>query len=354
MNVIDLAERRWLPDSLVRRGMRRLMAKRLKSETAGDENARAARFQQFVRELDASPIAVETQAANRQHYEVPAQFFRLHLGPRLKYSCCLYATGRESLAGAEEAMLASYADRAGLADGQRILDLGCGWGSFALWAATRFPRSTVIGLSNSHGQREYIEAAAARRGLTNLAIRTGNIVDFEFEAGDVGPGFDRIVSIEMLEHMKNYRQLFAKLARWLADEGRVFVHVFANRQLAYHFEDKQSDDWMSRYFFTGGTMPSFELFKHFDDDLEIEKRWWVSGRHYERTANDWLRHMDNAEKAIMEIFRATYGEGDARIWFARWRMFYMAVAELFGFDEGRQWGVAHYRFAKRGTAEIDG
>ncbi len=353
MNVIDLAERRWLPDSWVRAGMRRLMVKRLKSESAGDDAARGARFRQFVRELDASPIAIETQSANRQHYEVPAQFFRLHLGPRLKYSCCLFATGRESLAGAEEAMLASYADRAGLADGQRILDLGCGWGSFALWAAARFPRSTVIGLSNSHGQREYIEAAAAKRGLTNLTIRTGNIVDYEFDANEVGAGFDRIVSIEMFEHMKNYRQLFAKIARWLADEGRVFVHVFANRQLAYHFEDKETDDWMSRYFFTGGTMPSFDLFKHFDDDLQVEKRWWVSGRHYERTANDWLRHMDNAEHAVMDIFRATYGDGDARLWFARWRMFYMAVAELFGYDEGRQWGVAHYRFARRGVAEID-
>ena len=353
MNAIDLAERRWLPDSWVRGGMRRLMAKRLKSESAGGDAARAARLEQFIGELDASPIAIETQSANRQHYEVPAQFFRLHLGPRLKYSCCLYATGRETLAGAEEAMLATYSDRAGLADGQRILDLGCGWGSFALWAASRFPRSTVIGLSNSQGQREFIEAAAARRGLSNLTIRAGNIVDFEFDANDVGPGFDRIVSIEMFEHMKNYRRLFAKVAGWLAEEGRVFLHVFANRQLAYHFEDKQRDDWMTRYFFTGGTMPSFDLFKRFDGDLRVEKRWWISGRHYERTANDWLRHMDSAENAIMEVFRATYGEADARIWFARWRMFYMAVAELFGFDEGRQWGVAHYRLAKRGAAEID-
>jgi cyclopropane-fatty-acyl-phospholipid synthase len=353
MNAIDLAERRWLPDSWVRAGMRRLIAKRLKSETRGDETERAARFEQFVRELDASPIAIETQSANRQHYEMPARFFRLHLGPRMKYSCCLYATGRETVAGAEEAMLATYAERCDMIDGQRILDLGCGWGSFALWAAARFPRSTVVALSNSRGQREYIEAAAAERGLHNLTVRTGDIVDFEFDAGDLGGGFDRIVSIEMFEHMKNYRMLFAKLARWLADEGRVFVHVFANRRVAYPFEDEEDDDWMSRYFFTGGTMPSFDLFKRFDDDLEIEQRWWVSGRHYERTANDWLRHMDAAESAIMDIFRATYGEADARIWFARWRMFYMAVAELFGFDEGKQWGVAHYRFARRGTIDRD-
>lgn len=352
MNVIDLAERRWLPDALVRAGMRRMMAKRLRDETRGDDATVAARQQRFVAELAASPIAVETQSANRQHYEVPARFFKLHLGPRLKYSSCLYASGRETLAGAEEAMFGVYADRAELADGQRVLDLGCGWGSFALWTAARYPRSTVVGLSNSHGQREYIEAEAEARGLRNLVVRTGDIVDFEFDDDELRGGFDRIVSIEMFEHMKNYQLLFAKVARWLADDGRVFVHVFANRRVAYPFEDRESDDWMTRYFFTGGTMPSFDLFKSFDNDLAIEKRWWVSGRHYERTANDWLHHMDAAEAPIMEVFRETYG-ADARLWFGRWRMFYMAVAELFGFDEGAVWGVGHYRFVKAGSAPRD-
>ncbi len=329
--------------------MRRLIAGRLKAETRGGADAIAERGKRFVDELAASPIAIETQAANRQHYEVPAAFFKLHLGPRLKYSSCLYATGRESLAGAEEAMLAAYADRAQLADGQRILDLGCGWGSFALWASARYPHATVVALSNSRGQREFIEAEAASRGLRNLVVRTGNVVDHEFDAADVGGGFDRIVSVEMFEHMKNYGLLFAKLARWLADDGRVFVHVFAHRQVAYHFEDVDADDWMSRYFFTGGTMPGFDLFASFDEDLVIEDRWWISGRHYERTANDWLRRMDAAEEPIMAIFRATYGP-DARVWFKRWRMFYMAVAELFGFREGSQWGVAHYRFVKGSKA----
>jgi cyclopropane-fatty-acyl-phospholipid synthase len=354
MNVVDLAERRWLPDSVVRAGMRRLMAKRLKTETRGDDDAIAARQKAFIEELAASPIAIETQSANTQHYEVPAEFFKLHLGPRLKYSSCLYATGRESLPGAEVAMFAAYADRAGLADGQRILDLGCGWGSFSLWAATRFPRATIVGLSNSHGQRQYIEAEAASRGLDNVTIRTGNIVDFEFEVDDLQGGFDRIVSIEMFEHMKNYGLLFKKVANWLVSDGRVFVHVFANRHVAYHFEDRESDDWMTRYFFTGGTMPSFDLFKSFNDDLVVEKRWWVSGRHYQRTANDWLHGMDAARAQIMDVFRATYGEADARIWFGRWRMFYMAVAELFGFDGGGEWGVAHYRFAKADQASIKG
>ena len=352
MNLIDLAERRWLPDSVVRSGMRRLMGKRLQTELRGSERELTARQEAFVQELAASPIAIETQSANRQHYEVPAEFFKLHLGPRLKYSSCLYATGRENLDGAEAAMFSLYADRAELLDGQRILDLGCGWGSFSLWAAARYPRATIVALSNSRGQREYIEAECRARGLTNVTVHTGNIVDFEFPdaafGSPVGPRFDRIVSIEMFEHMKNYGLLFEKVARWLADQGRVFVHVFANRDIAYHFEDRESDDWMTRYFFTGGTMPSFDLFKRFDRDLVVEKRWWCSGRHYERTANDWLAGMDAAKEPIMAVFRETYGRADAHLWFGRWRMFYMAVAELFGYGGGETWGVAHYRFAKKG------
>ncbi len=352
-DAIGLAEHRRLPDALVRFGMRRLMARRLRHETRGGEDEVAERQRLFVEELAASPIAIETQAANHQHYEVPAEFFRLHLGSRMKYSSCLYATGRESLDGAEQAMFGAYADRAGLEDGQRVLDLGCGWGSFALWAAARYQKSTIIGLSNSHGQREHVEAKAAELGIRNLTIRTGDIVDFEFGRDDLRGGFDRVVSIEMFEHMKNYRLLFAKVARWLADDGRVFVHVFANRHVAYHFDDREADDWMTRYFFTGGTMPSFDLFKSFADDLEVEKRWWVSGRHYERTANDWLGRMDAAAAPIMKVFEATYGAADAKLWFARWRIFYMAVAELFGYDDGAQWGVAHYRFAKTGRAVRD-
>ena len=347
MNLIDLAERGLVPDSLVRAGIRHLLKKRLAIETAPNASQREARLKRFLDELDASPIAIETSSANAQHYEVPAEFFRLHLGPRLKYSCCLYPDGRENLAGAEEAMLALYAERAEIVNGQRILDLGCGWGSLSLWLAARFPAARVVGLSNSHGQREFIMARARERGLTNLIIVTGNIVDFDFPAEGIAAGFDRIVSIEMFEHMKNYRRLFAKVARWLAHDGRLFVHVFAHRHAAYHFEDKAADDWMSRYFFTGGTMPSFDLFDRFGDDLAVVEKWWVPGTHYQRTANHWLAHMDAARAPIMEVFRASYGERDARLWFHRWRMFYMAVAELFGYAHGTEWGVAHYRFARR-------
>lgn len=350
MNAIGLAERRRLPDALIRLGMRRRMARRLRSENRGDDDAIAARQRKFVEELDDSPISVDLRSAIHRRYDVPAAFFKLHLGARMKDSSCLYATGRESLDGAEQAMFGAYADRAGLEDGQRILDLGCRWGSFALWAAARYRRSTIVALSDSVAHREHIESQAAALGLGNLVVRTGGIGDFEFEALDLDGGFDRIVSIEMLEHVKNYRLLFAKVAGWLTEDGRVFVHVFANRHVAHHFQGRPADDWMQRHFATGCTMPSFDLFKQFPDDLEVEKRWWISGRHYERTANDWLRQMDAAEGPITKVFEATYGAADARLWFMRWRLFYMAVAELFGFDEGAQWGVAHYRFAKTGRA----
>jgi cyclopropane-fatty-acyl-phospholipid synthase len=342
MTLIDLCERGYVPDAFARFGMRGLIGRRLAEESLGDPAARHAGFE---RELRASPIAIETQAANAQHYEVPAEFFRLHLGPRLKYSCCLYDAPGTTLAQAEEAMLAMYAQRAGLADGQRILDLGCGWGSLSLWLAARYPRAQVTGLSNSNGQREFIEARARERGLANLRILTGNVADHEFAAGEAG--FDRVLSIEMFEHMRNYQALLAKIARWLAPGGKLFVHVFAHRALAYPFEVKDGSDWMSRYFFTGGLMPSARLLGAFQDDLRLAQQWWVDGTHYERTANDWLAGMDARRDEILRVFTAGYGPGEARLWLQRWRMFYMAVAELFGYRGGSEWGVAHYLFERR-------
>ena len=346
MNVIDLCERGLIPDSLTRLGMRQLMRRRLTDEAAHDGEVRSRRFNEFLSELRASPIAINTQDANAQHYEVPAEFFHLHLGPRLKYSCGFYPSGRETLAQAEEHMFELYAQRAELVDGLRILDLGCGWGSLSLWLAERYPNSQIVGLSNSHGQREFIEQRARVRGLNNLRIVTGNIVEFEFPSAGVDSGFDRVISIEMFEHMKNYGLLLAKIARWLNDEGKLFVHIFAHKLLAYHFEVQGQSDWMSQYFFTGGTMPSENLLLNFQDDLRIEQQWWVDGRHYEKTSNHWLAGMDAKKAEILRVFAPTYGDQSA-IWFQRWRMFYMAVAELFGYAEGNEWGVAHYRFAKR-------
>jgi len=343
----ELCERGLIPDVLARRGMRGLMKQRLLDEAIDNGEERSRRFNRLLGELRSSPIAIETQGANSQHYEVPAAFFHAHLGPRLKYSGCLYQSGRETLAQAEEAMLALYAERAQLRDGQRILDLGCGWGSLSLWLAERYPNAQIVGLSNSHGQRTFIEQQASARGLKNLQIITGNVVDFDFAAGGVAADFDRVMSIEMFEHMKNYQLLLAKVARWMKPEGKLFVHVFAHRLLAYHFEVQDGTDWMTQYFFIGGTMPSESLFAYFQDDVKLLRHWWVSGQHYERTANHWLANMDRARAQIMPLFRSTYGERDAAVWFQRWRMFYMAVAELFGYEQGNQWGVAHYLFEPR-------
>jgi cyclopropane-fatty-acyl-phospholipid synthase len=345
--VIDWCERGLVPDSVARLGMRRLMRSRLSTESRGGPEAILRRSNALIRELRESPIAIDTAAANAQHYEVPSDFFRLHLGSCLKYSCCLYTTGDETLDQAEIAMLELYAERAGLCDGQRILDLGCGWGSLSLWLAARYPNAHIVGLSNSRGQREYIEGEARRRKLSNLRIHTGDVNTFEFAPEDVARGFDRVLSIEMFEHMKNYSRLLAKIARWMDDQGKLFVHIFAHRELAYHFQVADESDWMTRYFFTGGIMPAQALLLHFQDHVRIEEQWWVDGRHYERTANDWLLRLDAARSAIEPVFLAAYGLGEADRWIQRWRMFYMAVAELFGYAAGTQWGVAHYRFAKR-------
>jgi cyclopropane-fatty-acyl-phospholipid synthase len=345
--LIRCCERGWVPDGVIRLGMRRLMLQRLRDEALNDNATRSERLNRLLDDLRESPIAIETQAANNQHYELPASIFVEHLGPHLKYSCCFYPQGDETLEQAETAMLELYASRAELADGQRVLDLGCGWGSLSLWLAERYPRSRIVALSNSHGQRALIEARAAQRGLTNLQVVTGNIVDFEFDDAQLAGGFDRVVSIEMFEHMKNYGLLLEKIARWMRKDAKLFVHIFAHRTLAYHFQSEDRSDWMSRYFFTGGTMPSEHLLLNFQDHIHIERQWWVSGTHYERTATQWLTALDGAKHRVMPLLIDTYGAHDAAIWLQRWRMFYMAVAELFGFANGNEWGVAHYRFQKR-------
>ena len=278
---------------------------------------------------------------------MPAEFFHKHLGDKLKYSCCLYPQGNETLDQAEELMLNLYIERLGVEDGMRILDLGCGWGSVSLWLAGRFRQSEVVGLSNSNGQRAFILEQARARGINNLKIITGNIAEYEMPPEHLGEGFDRVISIEMFEHMKNYGLLLRKISGWMKADAKLFVHIFVHKLLAYHFEGKTQSDWMTRYFFRGGTMPSENLLLNFQDDLRVQKTWWVSGQHYEKTSNHWLANMDARKAEIMPVFEQCYGQKDAAIWFQRWRMFYMAVAELFGYDGGNQWGVGHYLFDKR-------
>lgn len=339
--LLGWAERGWIADSLVRHGIRRLCAQRLRQERGDGVEEQAHRLQSLIDSLRESPIAMDTEAANRQHYELPAEFFKLCLGPRLKYSCCFYPTGSESLAEAEEAMLQLYAERAELANHQSILELGCGWGSLTLWMAERFPGSHILAVSNSRSQRVHIEAECRRRGLFNVEVMTCDVNTLQLGAAQ----FDRCVSIEMFEHMRNYEQLLARVADWLKPGGKLFVHIFAHRTLMYPFETLGDDNWLGRHFFTGGLMPSVDSLLWFQRDLSLEQRWLVGGEHYRRTANHWLERQDSQREKVMPVLAQVYGS-NASLWFQRWRMFWMACAELFGYADGQEWLVAHYRFVR--------
>ncbi len=336
---IGLAERGLLPDPLLRLGIRRLCAERLRQEYAGDwfERLRAR-----IHELRQSPIAIETEAANTQHYEVPPAFFVASLGRRLKYSSCYYPTGRETLDEAELAMLDLYLERGEFRDGQDVLELGCGWGSLTLTLAERFPNSRITGVSNSAFQREFIEARARERGLGNVRILTRDVNRLELDAAT----FDRCISIEMFEHMRNYETLLGRISSWLRPGGKLFVHIFCHREVCYPFERDGDHDWMARHFFTGGLMPSADTLLWFQRDLRIEEQWRVPGTHYEKTANHWLQNQDARRDAVLKILAEAYGDDRALLWHQRWRMFWMACAELFGYRDGSEWLVGHYRFAK--------
>ena len=339
--LLGLAERGLLPDALLRLGIRRLCAERLRAESAGGLDAQAETFARRIDELRRSPVAIHTDAANAQHYELPPKFFQLCLGKRLKYSCALYPTGGETLDQAEEAMLRAYGERAELADGQEILELGCGWGSLTLWMAAQYPNARITAVSNSRPQREHIEAQCRARGLGNVTVLTCDVNRLQLDAGR----FDRCVSIEMFEHMRNYQTLLGNVASWLKPGGKLFVHIFAHRTLMYPFETEGEDNWMGRHFFTGGLMPASDTLLWFQRDLRIERRWHVDGTHYEKTANHWLENQDRNRDAVMAVLREAYG-AQAGLWFQRWRMFWMACAELFGYASGQEWLVAHYRFVR--------
>jgi cyclopropane-fatty-acyl-phospholipid synthase len=340
---IRWAERGWLPDRLLRFGIRRLCAERLRDENRGGVEAMAERQRRCMEMLRGSPIAIETDAANAQHYELPPAFFERCLGRQLKYSACYWDEHTAGLDAAEARMLELYGERAELADGQRILELGCGWGSLTLWMAARYPDARITAVSNSRPQREFIEARCAERGLRNVDILTADVNRLVLDEGR----FDRVVSIEMFEHMRNYQQLLRRIGRWLRPDGKLFVHIFCHRTLAYPFESAGADNWMGRHFFTGGLMPAADTLLHFQDDLAIEARWLLPGTHYQRTANAWLENQDRHRDAVLDVLRRTYGVNDAGLWNQRWRMFWMACAELFGHAEGSEWMIAHYRFRRR-------
>lgn len=334
MSLLSLAiegvERGWVPDFAVRSAIRDLCAARLR-QTAGEST------EQFVEQLRGSPIALATDKANEQHYEVPAEFFAQVLGLHRKYSCCYWLPGVESLDEAEAAALRETCSRAEIADGMEILELGCGWGSLSLWMAEHYPQSRITAVSNSASQRQFIEGEAARRGLGNLRVLTADMNTFDAD----GP-FDRVISVEMFEHMRNYEQLLERIAGWLKPDGKLFVHVFCHRKHAYPFESEGAANWMGRYFFTGGIMPSQDLLCRFNRDLQVSQQWLWSGGHYQKTAEAWLTRLDARQADIMPIMRETYGPAEAGRWFQRWRLFFLAVSELFGYRGGSEWFVAQY------------
>ena len=340
-SLIELVENGRIPDLLTRAGIRLLLLQRLREQTQEDPDQEWQAMMTFVEEMRQSPIALHTQEANEQHYELPPRFFELVLGSHLKYSCCHFPEGVTELEHAEASMLDLTCERAQLQDGQQILELGCGWGSLSLWMAKHYPNSSILAVSNSQPQREFIESRAQELGLTNLSVQTCDMNDFTTEQH-----FDRVVSVEMFEHMRNWQSLLERISNWLKPEGKLFIHIFSHRRYAYAFSSEGDSNWMGRYFFTGGIMPSNDLLLYFQKDLLLEQHWVLSGVHYQRTADAWLQMMDSQKGEILQTFRETYGK-DADVWFQRWRMFFLATSEVWGFRGGNEWLISHYLFNNR-------
>ena len=337
-SVITAFEGAPLPDPVRRAAVRMLVAGARRNLSGAPGAADPA----FAKAMDAHPIAEHVQAANDQHYELPAAFFETVLGPHLKYSSCLYPTGEETLAEAEALALAETCEHAGLSDGQTILELGCGWGSLSLWMAEGMPGSRITSVSNSASQGDFIRARAKARGLENLTVVTADMNAFAPERR-----FDRVVSVEMFEHMANWRALLARVRDWLKPDGRLFLHVFSHRSTPYRFDANDPADWIAQHFFTGGLMPSHDLVRQFSDLFSVEADWRWSGVHYARTAEDWLKRYDANAMEIGHVLEQVYG-ADAKLWGRRWRLFFLATAGLFGHAGGGEWGVSHYRLAPAG------
>jgi len=331
-----------IPDFLIRIGIRRLLKQRLKDENKGSPEKNQAHLMELINELKNSPIAIATEAANEQHYEVPTEFYEYCLGKHLKYSSGYWNDGVSDIDTSETDMLELTCQRAELQNGQDVLELGCGWGSLSLFMAARFPQSNFTVVSNSRTQKIYIDEQAGQRRLKNLRVITANINDFK-----PLQTFDRVVSVEMFEHMRNYKKLMHLVSSALNTEGKLFVHIFTHREYAYKFEVTDETDWMSKYFFTGGIMPSDDLLLYFNDQLSIEKHWHISGTHYSKTSEAWLKNMDKHKNKIIPLFETTYGKSEALKWWVYWRVFYMACAELWGYKNGKEWIVSHYLFNKK-------
>lgn len=339
---LKLIESGKVPDQAIRAAIRGLSKKRLVQEGRYVPEHAAQRYMQVLDDLKKSDIAIETDKANEQHYELPTEFFQAVLGKRLKYSASLFTDNQTNLDEAEELALACYCERAQLKDGQTILEIGCGWGSLSLWMAEHYPNSSITVVSNSATQRTHIQEQARLKQFNNLSVVTCDVNQLELTSET----FDRVVSVEMFEHVRNYQKLFEKISRWLKADGLLWCHIFCHRFLHYPFEVKNDYDWMSKYFFSGGLMPSASTFLHFQDHLQLTQHWQWSGTQYERTANAWLNNMDQHAVQLKPLFEATYGQ-DAAAWWQRWRIFFMACAELFGFQKGQEWVIGHFLFQKK-------
>ncbi|GAB7362450.1 hypothetical protein MBLNU230_g2772t1 [Neophaeotheca triangularis] len=332
----------YLPHFVIRRGIRQQLSQRLQSIATTSLSEAYESKMRYVELLHSRPIAIETASANEQHYEVGTSVLSNTLGPRMKYSCCLYPKGNETLAAAEMRMLEDYVTKAELRDGMKIFDLGCGWGSLSLYLAEIFPAAQITAFSNSRTQKAHIDETARAKNLPNLRVVTGDIATFTFDNPDFQNQYDRILSVEMFEHMKNYSLLLQKCDTLLKSGGKLFVHLFAHRSTPYDF----SAGWMSEHFFTGGTMPSADLLLFFQQHLTVRKQWWVSGAHYAKTCEQWLARMLERKEQVWPGLVETYGEGEAARWWNRWQVFYLACAELFAWGGGEEWGVCHYLFEK--------
>jgi cyclopropane-fatty-acyl-phospholipid synthase len=339
---VELTESGYVPDSLVRRGIRKLLRQRLDEINSTDIARMAEQQNAFIEHMNSEAVALLPDRANEQHYEVPQAFYDKVLGPYGKYSCCYWPEGVNSLTEAERAGLELTCEHAAIEDGMSILELGCGWGSLTLWIAGRYPGCSITAVSNSSSQGEYIRKRANEAGLENVEVITADMNDFSTDRR-----FDRVVSVEMFEHMRNYREMFDRIHGWLNPGGRFFMHIFVHKNVPYLFEHNDDSDWMSRYFFSGGMMPSDDLPLFFQHDLQIEKRWRWDGTHYQKTAEAWLRNLDENRDCVWPVLQETYGRDFAKMWFMRWRMFFLAVAELFGYRDGNEWFVSHYLFSKR-------
>ena len=339
--LIELAEKGIIPDYFIRQGIVRNCENRLNNENVSNTEKVSSKKQSWIQQMKESPIALVPEKANEQHYEVPPAFFENVLGKHLKYSSGYWPDGVNSLDDSEESMLELSFERAQLVDGDSILELGCGWGSLTCYMASKLPNSKITAVSNSKDQKEHILNRCKNQGLDNIEVITADMNDFGTENK-----YDRVVSIEMFEHMRNYKKLLSKISSWLHDDGKLFIHIFTHQSVVYPFENQGEADWMAREFFSGGMMPSHDLLLHFQDDLIIDDVWSMSGTHYEKTSLAWVNKMDANKDSIMKIFLKTYGD-DAKLWFQRWRIFFMSCEKLFGYNNGSEWGVSHYRFSKR-------